>query len=65
MPTFRQGSGENAVMRDPAFGYRFLEEFQDKLFFGVDYCTAGNYRELSRFLDEGCGDGPHQSKGVQ
>ena len=47
------GSGENAVMRDPAFGYRFLEEFQDKLFFGVDYCTAGNYRELSRFLDEG------------
>ena len=47
------GSGENAVMRDPAFGYRFLEEFQDKLFFGVDNCTAGNYRELSRFLDEG------------
>ena len=47
------GSGENAVMRDPAFGYRFLEEFQDKLFFGVDYCTVDNYRELSHFLDEG------------
>ena len=47
------GSGENAIMRDPAFGYRFLEEFQDKIYFGVDYCTIGNYRKLSAFLDEG------------
>lgn len=47
------GSGENAIMRDPEFGYKFLEEFQDKLFFGVDYCTETNYRKLSAFLDEG------------
>ena len=47
------GSGENAIMRDPAFGYKFLEEFQDKIFFGVDYCTLSNYRKLSAFLDEG------------
>ncbi len=46
------GSGENAIVRDPVFGYRFLEEFQDKIFFGVDYCTIGNYRMLSFFLDE-------------
>lgn len=47
------GSGENAIMRDPEFGYKFLEEFQDKIFFGVDYCTLTNYRKLSAFLDEG------------
>ncbi len=46
------GSGENAIIRDPEFGYRFLEEFQDKLFFGVDYCTKDNFRVLSSFLDD-------------
>lgn len=51
------GSGENAIMRDPTFGYRFLEEFQDKLFFGVDYCSIKNYRVLSAFLDEGVENG--------
>ncbi|MEG1524345.1 MAG: hypothetical protein RR475_04910 [Clostridia bacterium] len=51
------GSGENAIMRDPTFGYHFLEEFQDKLFFGVDYCGLSNYRVLSAFLDEGLENG--------
>ena len=32
------GSGYNAVSRDPEFGYRFLEEFQNKLLFGTDIC---------------------------
>jgi len=32
------GSGYNAISRDPEFGYRFLEEFQDKLLFGTDIC---------------------------
>ena len=31
-------SGFNAISRDPEFGYRFLEEFQDKLLFGTDIC---------------------------
>lgn len=30
------GSGYNAISRDPEFGYRFMEEFQDRLFFGTD-----------------------------
>ena len=47
------GSGENAMLRDPAFGYRFLEEFQDKLYFGTDYCCGYNRFRLSEFLDEG------------
>lgn len=55
------GSGGNAVMRDPAFGYRFLEEFQDKLFFGVDYCEITNYMPLSAFLDDAV-EGGHISR---
>ena len=32
------GSGFNAIHRDPEFGCAFLEEFQDRLFFGTDIC---------------------------
>ena len=35
------GSGFNAISRDPEFGRRFLEEFQDKLLFGTDLCHVG------------------------
>lgn len=55
------GSGGNAIMRDPEFGYRFLEEFQDKLFFGVDYCKATDYMELSHYLDR-CVEAGHISQ---
>ena len=47
------GSGSNAIMRDPEFGYKFLEEFQDQLYFGTDYSYLGLYFPLSKFLDEG------------
>lgn len=30
------GSGFNAISRDPEFGYKFLDEFQDRLYFGTD-----------------------------
>ena len=46
------GSGYNAVSRDPDFGYRFLEEFQDRLFFGTDVCDPRNETPLPGFLDE-------------
>lgn len=32
------GSGYNAISRDMNYGYKFLEEFQDKLLFGTDLC---------------------------
>ncbi len=32
------GSGYNALTRDPAYGIRFIHEFQDKLLFGTDVC---------------------------
>ena len=35
------GSGLNAIRRDPEFGYGFMEEFQDRLYFGTDICRTG------------------------
>jgi predicted TIM-barrel fold metal-dependent hydrolase len=52
-------SGYNAVTRDEAFGVQFLNEFQDKLFFGTDMCFAdpqGRMPQLAylrRLLAEG------------
>ena len=52
------GSGENAMRRDPEFAYRFLEEFQDKLYFGVDYCVAEEESaDLALFLDDALREG--------
>jgi len=52
------GSGCNAIMRDPAFGYAFLEEFQDRCYYGTDICDPRNITNpmlrLSHFLDEAC-----------
>ena len=57
------GSGHNAVSRDPAFGYRFLEEFQDRLFFGTDICAPSNQTPLVGFLREAV-EGGHISRGA-
>lgn len=46
------GSGFNAITRDPEFGYSFLEEFQDRLYFGTDICSPENDMKLSFWLDE-------------
>ena len=32
------GSGCNALKRDPEYAVKFLNEFQDRLFFGTDIC---------------------------
>ena len=37
-------SGFNAISRDPEFGFRFMEEFQDRLYWGTD--IAGDRQEL-------------------
>ena len=34
------GSGFNALTRDPAFTYEFLDEFQDRLMLGLDHTDA-------------------------
>jgi uncharacterized protein len=38
-------SGLNAFLRDPEFAYRFIEKFQDRLLFGLDYCSPDNERK--------------------
>lgn len=44
------GSGCNALQRDPAFAVRFLNEFQDRLFFGTDICAPDTPTPLVDFL---------------
>jgi len=55
------GSGCNAITRDPEFGYAFLEEFQDRLFYGTDICSPCNRTDpmlyLGKFLDEAMQNG--------
>lgn len=51
------GSGYNSVSRDPEFGHGFLEEFQDRLFFGTDVCDPRNETPLPGYLDEAVEDG--------
>ncbi|MBQ7720934.1 MAG: hypothetical protein IJT56_10155 [Clostridia bacterium] len=50
------GSGYNALTRDPGFGYDFIEEFSDRLYYGTDICDPNNVTrpmlKLAAFLDE-------------
>ncbi len=57
------GSGLNAIRRDPEFGYRFMTEFQDRLFFGTDFADARNETPIIDFLNEALEQG-HISREV-
>ncbi|MHB1356564.1 MAG: amidohydrolase family protein [Anaerolineae bacterium] len=46
------GSGHNAVSRDPEFGYQFMEQFRERLFFATDICAPSNDTPLVRFLND-------------
>ena len=48
------GSGCNALSRDPEYAVKFLNEFQDRLFFGTDICqpTMPTLRPLANFLND-------------
>ena len=49
------GSGYTAVTRDPEFGVGFLNEFQDRLYFGTDICAPSTRYQRTRlvgFLEE-------------
>jgi len=39
---FSAGSGANALMRDPEYAARFIEEFSDRILYGCDICQAFN-----------------------
>ncbi|MFO7973244.1 MAG: amidohydrolase family protein [Candidatus Hydrogenedentota bacterium] len=44
------GSGLNALQRDPMHAYAFMEEFQDRLLLGQDYCSPKNHMEHVEWL---------------
>ena len=46
------GSGLNALKRDRENAIAFLNEFQDRLYYGQDICTPGDNIGHSQFLDE-------------
>lgn len=44
------GSGLNALTRDPEHAFAFLEEFQDRLLLGLDYCSVRNNMQHIEWL---------------
>lgn len=50
------GSGYNAMTRDPEFTYAFMEEFADRLYYGIDIChnkaMESDMVKLAAFLDD-------------
>ncbi len=51
-------SGMNALKRDPEYAARFIEEFSDRLMFGIDLCASFNthHLEYDEFLNKMCED---------
>ena len=45
-------SGGNAIIRDPEFGLKFLEEYADRLFFATDMVNKDMVFPLGAWLDE-------------
>lgn len=46
-------SAGNAIMRDPDFGFWFLNQYQDRLMYGTDMCNTGMYFPLYDFMEDG------------
>lgn len=46
------GSGFNAITRDPDYGIRFLEEFQNKLLFGTDVCRHNQDAPIVAYFED-------------
>ena len=44
------GSGYNALARHPEYAARFLDEFQDRILFGTDICSATQELRMPGFL---------------
>ncbi|NSW58726.1 MAG: amidohydrolase family protein [Armatimonadetes bacterium] len=51
------GSGFNAISRDPDFGFAFMEEFQDRLFFGTDFADVRNETPIIDYLNNAVATG--------
>lgn len=53
------GSGSNALMRDPEYAAKFIEEFSDRLLYGADVCAVNNtfQYDFVEWLDKMVADG--------
>lgn len=51
------GSGYNALTRDPAFGWAFMERFGDRILFGTDICDPTNVHRHAEYLRRSLADG--------
>lgn len=53
------GSGANALMRDPEYAARFIEEFADRILYGADVCATVNtfQYDFDAFLTKMVNDG--------
>lgn len=51
------GSGLNALRRDPEHAQAFMDEFQDRLMLGLDYCSVDNNMEHIPWLTAQRDDG--------
>ena len=56
------GSGSNALMRNPDYAIKFLNEFSDRLMFGTDICSPTNPFRTQEFLLELKADGKLNDK---
>ena len=52
-------SGSNALMRDPEYAARFIEEFSDRVLYGCDICSRANVHmyKFNDFLNKMVEDG--------
>ena len=53
------GSGSNALMRDPEYAAKFIEEFADRIMYGADVCAVNNtfQYDFDAWLDKMVADG--------
>ena len=51
------GSGYNALTRDPAFGWAFMERFNERILFGTDICAPTNQHNHAAYLRQSLADG--------
>jgi predicted TIM-barrel fold metal-dependent hydrolase len=50
------GSGLNALQRDPDHTWKFIDEFQDRLLLGLDYCSTKNDMQHIEWLTKAKND---------
>ena len=50
-------SGYNALTRDSAFGWAFMERFNDRILFGTDICDPTNDHHHAAYLRQSLADG--------